>query len=174
MRKAGNRFWSHSGQALAELALMIPFLLLLAIGVIEMGRYTYIGILIGNAAKAGAAYGAQSDGTSTDSAGIVTAAKNDFLQNGQDVTKLNVTSSISCGCDSAGTLAVDYTTKAGCSDATNAALKATIAACVPPTGAGHWVAMVTVTASGTYTSIFGFSGIPGSITVSKTVVMRIQ
>jgi len=162
---------SQQGQALLELALMLPFLLLLAVGGIEVGRYAYLSILVGNAARAGAAYGAQNHGSSTDSAGIVTAANNDFLQNGQNVSTLTVTSSISCGCDTAGALTVPYTTASACSDATNAALKATIAACVP---AGHWVAMVSVTASGTFSSIFSYPGFPSTITVAKTATMRVQ
>jgi Flp pilus assembly protein TadG len=162
---------SQLGQALLELALMLPFLLLLTVGGIEVGRYAYLGILVGNAARAGAAYGAQNGGSSTDSPGIVLAAQNDFLQNGQDVSTLTVTSSISCGCDTAGALTVPYTTASACSDATNAALKATISACVP---AGHWVAMVSVTASGTFNSLFSYPGFPSSITVAKTATMRVQ
>jgi Flp pilus assembly protein TadG len=162
---------SQLGQTLVEVALTLPLLLLLTLGVIEVGRYTYIGILIGNAARAGAAYGAQSGGTSTDTAGITLAAKNDFQNNGQKLSKLTVSSVISCGCDNAGTLTIDYTTAAGCSDATNPALAATIAACVP---GGHWVAMVAVTSSGTFNSIFKAPGVPTSIAVSKTATMRVQ
>jgi Flp pilus assembly protein TadG len=162
---------SQSGQTLVEVALTLPLLLLLLLGVIEMGRYAYISILVGNAARAGAAYGAQSGGTSTDTAGITLAADKDFQNNGQQLSKLTVTSVVSCGCDNAGTLTVDYTTAANCSDATNVALAATIAACVP---AGHWVAMVAVTSSGTFNSIFNAFGIPTSITLSKTATMRVQ
>jgi Flp pilus assembly protein TadG len=165
---------SQPGQALLELALMLPFLLLLALGVIELGRYAYVGILVGNAARAGAAYGAQNGGSSVDTPGIVSAADKDFQRNGQNVSTLTVTSAVSCGCDSAGALTVAYTTASGCSDATNPAVATTISACVPPTGSGHWVAMVSVTASGTFTSLFSYPGIPSSITVSKTATMRVQ
>jgi len=167
---------SQSGQTLLEVALMLPLLLLLTLGVIELGRYAYISILVDSAARAGAAYGAQSGGTSTDTAGIVTAADNDFKNNGQNVSKLTVTSVISCGCDNAGTLTVDFTTAAGCSDATSPGLAALISACVPPTGSGHWVATVAVTGSGTFNSLFNAPGIgiPSSISVSKTATMRVQ
>ena len=43
----------QSGQALVEMAFVVPLLLLLALGVIEVGRYAYISILVGNAARAG-------------------------------------------------------------------------------------------------------------------------
>src|SRR5215472_6795855 len=67
-----------SGQSFIEMALITPLLLLLVVGVIDMGRYAYIGILVGNAARAGAAYGAAAPG---DSSGTVNAACNDFLSN---------------------------------------------------------------------------------------------
>ena len=155
---------SQSGQSLLELALITPLLLLLAIGGIELGRYAYISILVGNAARAGAGYGAQSLALSTcpppAPCGIQTAANNDFQNNGQQVSTLTVTSSTSCGCDNGGT-----TTSAFCSTVTN-----------PSAGtcaAGHWVVMVSVTASGTFSSLFNFPGIPKSISVSRTSTMRV-
>jgi Flp pilus assembly protein TadG len=165
---------SQLGQTLLEIALLLPVLLLMGLGVIEMGRYAYISILVANAARAGAAYGAQSGATSVDTPGIQTAADNDFRNNGQNVSNLTVTSSVSCGCDNGGTLTVDYTTASGCSDASNPGVTAVISACVPPTGSGHWVAMVSVTASGTFNSLFSYPGIPSSVSVSKTATMRVQ
>src|SRR5713226_7345297 len=158
-RKAGL-LRSQSGQAMLELALVTPLLLALVVGVIELGRYSYIGILVGNAARAGADYGAQSLPQSADTTGIQTAADNDFQSNGQQVSNLTVTSSTSCGCDSAGTI-----TAAGCTTAVN-----------PSAGtcaAGHWVVTVSVTASGTFNSIFNYPGIPKSIAVSRTSTMRV-
>src|SRR6516164_9785478 len=105
----GNR---QSGQSLLEVALMLPFLLLLLLGVIEIGRYVYIGILVGNAARAGAAYGVQSNAQSVDTVGIQNAAINDFVSNGQPGSSLTVTSVVTCGCDSSGTV-----TTAGCTPA---------------------------------------------------------
>lgn len=165
---------SQSGQTLVEVALLLPLLVLSALGVIEIGRYAYMSILVGNAARAGAAYGAQNGGDSVDTAGITTAADNDFQNNGQNVNQLTVTSVVSCGCDNAGTVTVDFATAAGCSDATNPGLPAVISACVPPTGSGHWVAMVAVTGSGTFNTLFHTSLIPTSISISKTATMRVQ
>ncbi len=148
---------SNAGQALLELALLLPMLLLLTMGVIEMGRYMYIYILVGNAARAGAAYGAQSLGQSGDTADIQTAAQNDFQNNGQAAGSLTVTSSTSCGCDNGGTV----TAAPSC------------AATVAATCAAHWVVMVSVTASGTFNSLFNYPGIPASIDVSNTATMRV-
>lgn len=50
------------------MALLTPLLLTLLIGIIELGRYAYLSILVGNAARAGAAYGAQSLAQSSDTA----------------------------------------------------------------------------------------------------------
>ena len=144
-----------SGQALLEVALMLPFLLLLALGVIELGRYAYIGILIGNAARSGAAYGAQSHITAADGPGIVTAADSDFQNNGQNVGTLKVTSGYACGCDNGGTITtVDCTTG------------------VCPISIPKIVNLA-VTASGTFSSLFSYPGIPSSIFVSRTATLRI-
>jgi len=45
---------SQSGQALVEMALVMPLLILLLFGVIEMGRIGYTYISVSNAARAGA------------------------------------------------------------------------------------------------------------------------
>ena len=154
---------SQSGQSLVELAMVLPVLVLLALGVIEVGRYSYIGILVANAARSGAAYGAQSLPQAVNASGVTAAVQNDFQDNTQDATNLSlssITSSVSCGCDSNGTI-----TTAACSGATN-----------PNAGtcsAGHWVVMVSVTAGGTFRSLFNYPGIPKSIAISRTATMRV-
>jgi|HubBroStandDraft_3_1064219.scaffolds.fasta_scaffold344158_1 Flp pilus assembly protein TadG len=150
----------QSGQSLVEVALLTPILLALLVGGIELGRYAYISILVGNAARAGAAYGAQSLPQSVDTTDIQTAADNDFQNNGQNINTLTVTSTTSCGCDNGGT-----TTSAVCSTASNT----TAGTCA----AGHWVVMVSVTASGTFNSLFSYPGIPSSITVTRTSTLRV-
>src|SRR5262252_8865501 len=68
----------QAGQTTIEVAIVMPLLLVMTLAVIDLGRYAYAGILVGNAARAGAAYGAAAPGDST---GIVNAACNDFLSN---------------------------------------------------------------------------------------------
>jgi Flp pilus assembly protein TadG len=148
----------QSGQSLVEVALMLPFLLLLLLGVIEVGRFLYIGILVGNAARAGAAYGTQSLVKSVDTAGIITAARSDFQNNGQNVGTLTVSSSVSCGCDSSGTITTAACTGTGAGTC----------------AAGQWTVTLTVTASGTFSSLFNYPGIPSSIAISKTAVMQVN
>jgi Flp pilus assembly protein TadG len=149
----------QAGQSLLEFALVTPLLLALLIGGIELGRYAYIGILVGNAARAGAAFGSQGLVYSAQTGNITAAAVNDFQNNGQ--TGLAVTSSTSCGCDSGGT-----TTSAVCSTS--------ISPSAGTCGSGHWVVMVSVTASGTFTALFNYPGVPPSITVSRTSTMRVE
>jgi Flp pilus assembly protein TadG len=145
----------ESGQSLVEFALMLPLLLLLLIGVIEIGRYAYIAILVGNAARAGAAYGSQTHITAADQTGIIAAADNDFQNNGQNVSTLNVTKTYACGCDNAGTISVTDCTSGIC-----------------PTGQNKVVSLQ-VTASFMFSSLFNYPGIPSPITVARTATMRI-
>ncbi len=70
-------FLSEDGASLIELAVVLPMLALLLIGVIETGRFLAFGVRLGNAAHAGATYGAQSQTYVTDSANIANVACND-------------------------------------------------------------------------------------------------
>jgi Flp pilus assembly protein TadG len=151
---------SQSGQSLVEVALLTPLLLLLLIGVIEMGRFAYIGILVGNAAKAGAAYASQSleDASPSLVANVQAAVNNDFQNNLSSAPALTVQITNSCGCDSGGAI-------------TSAACNGTLTAgtCT----AGHWVVMATVTCTGTFNALFKFPGIPKTLTISRTANMRV-
>jgi Flp pilus assembly protein TadG len=166
MKQVGKR--KQSGQALIEFAFVVPILLLLALGVIEIGRYAYISILIGNAARAGAAYGAQSNAQSVDTTGIANAADYDFAgatsgsttTNGLTVSNLTVASSVSCGCDSAGTI-----TSAGCTTSVNP----TAGSCTT----GNWVVYVSVTASGSFSGLFNYPGIPNPLAISRTAILPV-
>jgi Flp pilus assembly protein TadG len=166
MTKLKVRNSSERGQSLLEVALVTPLLLALLVGTIEFGRYTYLSILVANAARTGAAYGAQSLPQSVDATAIQTAANNDFQNNGPSTATLAITGGapdgtyVSCGCDSGGSV-----TSAICSTTAN-----------PSAGtcaSGHWVVMVSVKATATFNSLFTYPGIPQSITVVKTATMRV-
>ena len=155
---------SQSGQSMVELALLTPLLLLMVIGTVEMGRYGYLSILLGNAARAGASYGAQNLALSVDTTGIYNAAYNDFYNNGnstQNTSNFSATSTVTCGCDSSGTVSPD----------TNAACFATGAGTC---ASGTWAVTVHVTVQAKFTSLFSYPGIPNSLTVTNTAVMRVQ
>lgn len=151
---------SQSGQTLLEVALMLPFLLLLLVGTIEMGQYAYVGILVGDAAHAGAMWGSQTLPQSVDTNGIQTAATQDFDDNTQDTKNLTLTSvnsSVACGCDNGGTVA-----PAACTGNTAGTC-----------AAGHWVVTLTVTATGTFNPLFAFPGIPNTLTISRSSNLRV-
>jgi Flp pilus assembly protein TadG len=150
----------QSGQSLVEFAIVLPLLLLLLIGVIELGRYAYLAILVGNAARAGAAYGAQSPFTAGNpivggTPAITIAADNDFQSNGQPVSNLVITTAFVCSCDNAGTMSpIDCTTG------------------ICPVGTNK-VSSLQVTAQGTFSSLFSFPGLPASMVITRSAIMRI-
>ncbi|HWA95155.1 MAG TPA: TadE/TadG family type IV pilus assembly protein [Terracidiphilus sp.] len=105
---AGNRLerWtkkiygdSDAGQALVELSLTLPLMVLLLIGAAELTRVAYAAIEVSNAARAGAQYGAQSSYFKDDSGGISNAAAADA----GDLTGLTTTPSLSYICSDGGT-----------------------------------------------------------------------
>lgn len=169
LHKADGRL--QRGQALLEMALVTPLLLALALGVIELGRYAYVSILVGSAARAGATYGAQGPSYAISSlqsscsaavTGIQQAACSDFTGNGQDAGALQVSSSTSCGCDSGGTLQ-------GETSLCNVVVNSSAGTC----NTGHWVVLVSVHATGTFNSLFHYPGIPAQITIDRTATMRV-
>jgi Flp pilus assembly protein TadG len=91
----GTRPGRDAGQALVETALVMPLLILILLGAVELAKVAFAAIEVSNAAKAAVQYGAQSGTTAADTAGMLTAAQNDanFL------TGLQLTSvSTSCVC----------------------------------------------------------------------------
>jgi len=150
------RLPAQSGQSMVEFAIVLPLLLLLLVGVIDMGQYAYVAILVGNAARAGVAYGSQNHNTAGDPPTyIILAAKNDYQSNGQDPSGLTVTKNYVCGCDNAGTITA--------TDCTNG---------ICPVGQNKIVSLQ-VTAQGSYDAIFGFPGIPSPLVVTRSAIMRI-
>jgi Flp pilus assembly protein TadG len=106
---------SESGAALVELAVVTPFLALLLTGLIDFGRYTYDAILAANAARAAAAYGAQTLVTARDTNGMKAAANGDAA----GLTLTNVAASsvctvggavVACGTSTAETVFVQVNT----------------------------------------------------------------
>lgn len=106
---------SDSGQALVELSLTFVFLLIpILIGSGEFARAAYAYIEVSNAARAGVAYGAQTHATALDTAGMLTAARNDYAFNPSALTL--VQSSYVCNCSDTGN-SVSCTDGTACSGA---------------------------------------------------------
>jgi Flp pilus assembly protein TadG len=142
-------FRSEGGGALAELALGLPILLLLAVGVADYARLYYTGITVANAARAGAVYGAD-PATTFDQ--IKTATQADA----NPITLDSVTVGRYCVCpgSGAGTGIVD------CSTAT----------C--PLSYGVPQAYDTVRVRKDFTVLIRYVGLPATVPIIRTVVMR--
>lgn len=137
---------AQSGAAAVEFALMMPFLAVLLLGVIEIGRFEYFSILVSNAAHAGVQYGAQSTSTSGDTSGMASAALSD--EQGGLPTPIPSPSASSF-------------TK--CSDGTD-----------PPCGTGtDEITYVQVTATGTFHSLFNYYLLPQTLTITSTATMPV-
>lgn len=85
---------TEKGQALVELALSFPILVILFVGAAEFARVVYASIEVSNAAMAGVSYGAQNPSTAGDTTGIQNAVSNDAL----DLTLGTTSVSKSCIC----------------------------------------------------------------------------
>lgn len=143
---------ADSGQAIAELAIVAPLMILLVVAAIDIGRYMFQGIEVGNAARAGVQYGAQNATTAINATGMANAAQADA----HDIGTLSVTASNYCTCDGA-----PGTTYDGCTG---------MPAC--PTG-DHVDLYVKVIASETFTPVIAYPGIPNPVTISRTATQQV-
>lgn len=134
------------GQAVAELAIIAPLLLLLIVGLVEFGRYARMSILVSNAARAGVQYGAQNYVTALDDAGMQNAAQTDA----ESIAAITVTSSHYCTC----------------ADGTASSCQATDCA------SSHRLVYVQVDTRGTFTSMLHLPYVSPSLTVAGRAVMR--
>jgi Flp pilus assembly protein TadG len=144
---------TDAGQALVELALVLPFLILLLIGALEFGVISYAAIEVSNAAEAGALYGSQNRANAANTAGMIQAAKNDA----SNLVTVTATPTTSCACQSA---AGTYTTLS-CAATTS---------CVTPSQVVEWV---TVNTSSTIDPTFHYPGLPTSLTLHGQATMRV-
>ncbi|MGH9415582.1 MAG: TadE/TadG family type IV pilus assembly protein [Terriglobales bacterium] len=139
----------NRGQAIAEMAVLLPLLLLLLVGVEELGRLAYTAIVASNAAHAGALYGSQNNVTVSDNAGMQSQA----LADGKDITSLTATATHVCTCAS-GASAPDCSL----SDCSSSRLQV--------------YAQVNTTA--VFTPVCSFLGWPGPITLHEQARVRAQ
>jgi Flp pilus assembly protein TadG len=137
----------ESGQALIELALSMPLLLLLLLGAAEFGRLAYISIELVDAAKAAAQYGSQNVTTMVDTNAMSLVARQSAPYAYNYCTNFTTTTvqPPKCTCMTSGTPNPTTPTTTACT-----------AAC-----AGYIVRVLQVTTSASCNPIFhaiGFSG----------------
>lgn len=85
---------SESGQAIIEMAVILPVAIGLLVGIAEVGRYANESILVSHAARAGVQYAAQNRVAASSNTQIIQAAKNDA----PSLTTMTVTPSHFCTC----------------------------------------------------------------------------
>src|SRR5579862_720789 len=141
-RRASDR--SQRGASFIELALMMPLLSLLLLGVIDMGRAFYLSIEVNDAARAAAQYAFQNSATEKDTTGIRSAASSDA----PDVSGLTTTPVHGCMCSDGTNQSVNCVTTPTCNTGSRS------------------VNYVIVTTTATYTPIFRWPKVPSSITLN--------
>lgn len=86
--RARNARRSSRGQSLVELALALPFLILVLVGVLDLGRLLNSYVVITNAAREGARYGIDHP---ADTPGIQDAAEHEGEDSGIEIDSSKVT-----------------------------------------------------------------------------------
>lgn len=140
---------ADDAQSILELAIALPFFLLLLTGCVDFGRYMYDGILIGNAARAGVQYGSQNALTAADIVGMQQAAA-------ADVGHLVVTvspSSCQCGNGGASTCPASYL--------------------CPVNYVGTFV-QVQVKNTNPFTPLVNIPGLTNALTITRTAIAQVS
>jgi hypothetical protein len=155
-----ERLGSERGTQMVELAVLLPFLVLVLLGATDFARASYYAITITNAARSGAQYAAHNAASAINTAGIVAAAELEAqnlpirVEDGENIGSITVTSSIFCKCPGG-----------------TAPVSCTVGACG---GSAAKELYTSVTASRTFATLFDYPGIPSEIDLSRNATMRVQ
>ena len=141
----------QSGQAILELVLVLPVLLLLTIGVIEYGRAAYYYLEVADAARAGAQYASQSLADAEDLPNITKAALSNSQQDMMGAAVTVDPPQQSCGCPGDG-----------------------VGGTCPASGCSYPLVYVTVTTEYTLNTLFQYPGIPTSFPLKLSSTMPVQ
>jgi Flp pilus assembly protein TadG len=168
-RKLVSRFktgWNskthEGGSALVEAALTLPLLVFMLLGVVELGRVTYIAIETSNAAKAAVQYGAQNSMTAIDQAGMEKVAQMEASGLASKDVNVSISSSGDCSCSSPDT---DSVKPFDCHNAPPDS-------CPSPS---HIEQTVTATVTASFNPFITLPGLPAPFTLTgKAVQKRLQ
>ncbi len=139
-------FDTDHGSSLVEFALVAPILVLLLLSAVDFGKAYYLATEVAGAAHAGAEYGSQAP---TDIAGIAAAAAADA----PDVPNLTVaTPTYGCECSDGAKYSANCSSK--------------------PTCGSNVVYSVKVSVSSNYKPLLAWPGIPASVQLSSSAIMR--
>jgi Flp pilus assembly protein TadG len=145
---------STAGAATVELALIIPVLVLIMLGLLDMGRVFYGAITVVSAARAGVAYGSMSPVHADNIPAMVAAAQADAV----DVNGLTFAAAKTCECPSESPPTVSCT----------------LTVCPNAAVDGNVRIYVETTVTGTFSTTLPYPGIPNTISISRTAKMRAQ
>lgn len=153
-KKRTNTRHPERGQAILETAIFSTFLLVVLLGMIDIGQYTNNAIQVNNAARAGAQYASQTYGTAFNQSAIATAVTNDAAKVSPAPT---VTSSPYCVCTGTDTCTLG-SSSAQCTQTND-----------------RQIDLVSITAIATSKLLFNFPalGLPANVKVSGTAIMQI-
>jgi len=141
---------SQAGTSLIEFALVAPVFLFMLVGIIEVGRYTYFGIVASHAARAGVQYGSQNLVTAASPAGG--AIENAALNDAGNLSGWKATHSIIC---------------------TNAGTQVTCPIAASGIIGPNLVYYVQVKVTGNVSSLLKYPGIPQQSAFTATATMRV-
>jgi len=141
-----------SGTSMVEFAVTAPVFIFLLVGIVEVTRYMYFGIVAAHAARAGVQYASQTTETAADAAANGPNTRSAAVADGQNLANWTVTSSITC------TLGGQSST---CPVNTSNSVPSNL------------VYYVEVKVSGTFNSLMKYPGIPQSVPVSATAIMPV-
>lgn len=141
------RAWKRDdGSSIVELALILPLFLFLFSYAMEFGRIYYISVGVAAAAQAGAQYGVINPG---DVNGMQSAS----LAGAPGISGLSVTPTYGCECSDGTSVVASCTSTPACTN--------------------NYVNYVDVAVQATYSPFLQYPGLPGTMTISKDVRMRV-
>lgn len=144
--KVARRLRNSEGSSFIELALLLPFLLFLFVGAVDLGRLYFMCVEVTGAAQAGALYGVQNP---SDASGMQSAA----AAGASSLSGITTTASYGCECSDGSS------PSASCSST--------------PSCTYNYVNYVDVASSVQYTPIFNYPGLPSNMTVTREARMRV-
>ena len=137
----------NRGQSAVELALVAPFVVLVLVIAADFSRVFYMSIEASNAARAGVQYGAQSTTKASDTAGMQQAALNDAA----NLSGLTATASNFCECPPS-------TSHVTCSS----------------TSCSGMEMYVQVNTSAQFQTLVHYPGVPTTVTLNESALMRAE
>ena len=150
-KRGASRLKNRRGGAILELAIALPLLIVICIGVMDFGRVYFTSVAVSNAARAGAEWGI----TYPQSTPFQTANQISFAQlDGAEAGGITVTASTECKCG-ATTVTCNSTTDCG-------------------GGFGAPAIWITATASKSVAMLISYPGIPSTVPITRTAIFRAQ